>query len=164
MAYTVTVVSDEGPVDQALVQLAFSAEAAGLICWCTGQTQPLVETMTNVSGQATFFIAAGGCIDPTLVSSPPAVEVFANGILLKEVGVVNVDAVDDAGRLPTDPGYSPGVQCAAGLSDATYHTNPVAFGVYTFCSDLDSDLDVDLDDAVAITPGLANGWACTVAP
>ena len=37
--YVVTVVGADGPIDSALVQLVFSAEAAGLVCWCTGQTR-----------------------------------------------------------------------------------------------------------------------------
>lgn len=160
MPYTVTVISAQGPVDGALVQLSFSTEAAGLVCWCQGQTQPLIEATTDASGVATFYISGGGCIDPSLVSSPPAVTVYANGFLLKEVGVVSVDAVDANGLLPTD-GWDPGGICTAGLLDATFHTPPIANGFYSFCTDLTSDGACDLDDAVAITPGLGAGWTCT---
>jgi len=161
--YNVTVVSSDGPVNGALVQLSFSTEAAGLVCWCDGQTQPLIESTSNASGVASFNISAGGCIDPSLVSSPPAVEVFANGFLLKEVGVVSVDSVDPAGLLPTQ-GWDNGGICTAGLADATYHTPTLKSGAYNFCTDLDSDGDCDLDDAVALTPGLKLGWSCTEAP
>lgn len=160
MSYVVTVVSAQGPVDGALVQLSFSTEAAGLVCWCQGQTQPLIEATSDASGLATFNISAGGCIDPSLVSSPPAVTVYANGFVLKEVGVVSVDAVDGSGLLPTD-GWAPGGICTAGLTDATFHTPAIANGFYSFCTDINSDGACNLDDAVAITPGLSAGWTCT---
>jgi hypothetical protein len=159
----IVVVGDEGAIDTALVQVVFSTETAGIVCWCTGQTQPLIQGQTNASGEVTFFVAGGGCVDPVDVGSPPAVEVFANGVLLAEVGTVSVDAVDDAGLKPTE-GWDPGVICTAGLIDATTHTPPIAGGFYSYCSDLDSDLDCDLEDAVAITPGLKNGITCTRAP
>lgn len=163
METLIVVVGDEGPIDTAVVQIVFSTEVAGLVCWCTGQTEPVVTGTTNASGQVSFFIAGGGCIDPTAVSSPPAVEVFANGYFLKQVGVVSVDAVDGTGKLPTDVGYSTGGVCSAGLSDATFFTGPLKNGIYEFCADLDSDLDCDLDDAVAITPGIKTGATCTEA-
>jgi len=161
--YNVTVISTEGPVNGALVQLSFSTEAAGLVCWCNGQTQPMIEGTTDASGIATFNVSAGGCVDPALVSSPPAVEVYANGFLLAEVGVVGVDAVDGSGLLPTQ-GWDTGGVCTAGLSDASYHTPAISLGMYQFCTDLDSDGDCDLDDAVALTPGLKGGWLCNEAP
>jgi len=163
LEYMVTVVGESGPLDTALVQISFSTEAAGLVCWCTGQTKPLIEARTNASGQASFFIAGGGCLNPDSVASPPAVEVYANGILLKEVGVVSPDAVDSDGFLPTQ-GWNTGMLCTAGLSDAARHTSPISSGQYDFCTDMDSDLDCDLEDAVAITPVLATGAACTRSP
>ena len=33
-----------------------------------------------MNGDAIFFIAAGGCIDPDSRSTSPSVEVFANGV------------------------------------------------------------------------------------
>ena len=163
MPTTIIVVGDEGPIDTALVQIVFSSETAGIVCWCTGQTQPLIQGQTNASGVATFIVAGGGCVQPGLVTTPPAVEVFANGILLAEVGTVSVDAVDDSGLLPTE-GWSPGTLCTSGLTDATEHTAPISTGAYSYCSDIDSDLDCDLDDAVALTPGIKTGIACTQAP
>lgn len=163
MPTTIIVVGDEGAIDTALVQVVFSAETAGIICWCTGQTQPLIQGQTNASGEVTFNVAGGGCVDPLSVGVPPAVEVFANGILLAEVGTVSVDAVDDNGLLPTE-GWDPLLVCTAGLIDALHHTQPIANGFYSFCTDLDSDMDCDLDDALLITPGLKNGITCTRAP
>jgi len=164
METLIVVVGDGGPIDTAVVQIIFSTEVAGLACFCVGQTEPIVTGTTNSSGEASFFIAGGGCLDPAAVASPPAVEVFANGYLLKQVGVVSVDAVDAAGNVPTDPGWSTGGLCTAGLSDATKHTAPLKTGIYSFCTDLDSDLDCDLDDAIAITPGIKTGATCTEAP
>lgn len=163
LATTIIVVGDEGAIDTALVQIVFSAEAASIICWCVGQTQPLIQGLTNASGEVSFFVSGGGCVEPSAVSVPPAVEVFANGILLAEVGTVSPDAVDDLSQKPTD-GWDPGVLCDVGLADGTYHTVPIKTGAYDFCSDLDSDMDVDLDDAVVHTPYIKNGVACTRAP
>lgn len=160
---TIIVVGDEGAIDTALVQIVFSSEAAGIICWCTGQTQPLIQGLTNASGEVTFFVGGGGCVDPADVGVPPAVEVFANGTLLAEVGTVSVDAVDGAGLKPTE-GWNPVGICTAGLNDATFHTPPLSQGFYSFCTDMDSDLDCDLVDAVTLTPGLKNGITCTKAP
>jgi hypothetical protein len=164
METMIVVVGDQGAIDTAVVQIVVSTEAAGLICWCTGQTEPVITGTTNPSGEVSFFIAGGGCFDPAAAASPPVVEVFANGYFLKQVGIVSVDAVDGAGVLPTDPGYSTGGLCTAGLSDATFHTGPLKNGIYSFCTDFDSDLDCDLDDAVAITPGIKTGATCTEAP
>jgi hypothetical protein len=158
--YIVTVNGSSGPIDSATVQLVFSTEADGLICWCVGQAHPLIEATTDVNGQAHFFIAAGGCIDPSLVASPPAVEVFANGIKLKEVGCVSPDAVDDSGILPTS-GWAPGAFCTVSLADATLHSPPIKSGTYSFCSDVNSDLSVDLTDAVVLTLGIKTGFTCT---
>jgi hypothetical protein len=163
LEYVVTVVGDEGPIDSALVQIVFSTEAAGLICWCTGQTQPLIQGATGPSGEASFFIAGGGCIDPDSVTTPPAVEVWANATKLKEVGVVSVDAVDEFQKLPHQ-GWDPAGTCASGLADGVFHTPPLKLGAISFCSDMDSDGDVDLDDAVLLTPGLRLGPTCTQAP
>ena len=158
--YIVTVNGSSGPIDSATVQLVFSTEADGLICWCVGQTHPLIEATTDINGQAHFFIAAGGCIDPSLVAAPPAVEVFANGIKLKEVGCVGPDAVDNGGILPTS-GWSPGTYCTVSLSDATTHSPNIKGGIYAYCSDVNSDLAVDLTDAVILTEGIKTGFTCT---
>ena len=163
METKIIVVGDEGLIDTAVVEIVFSTEVSGIVCWCVGQTEPVITGITNSFGEVCFFIAGGGCVDPLAVTTPPAVEVFANGYLLAQVGTVSVDAVDGGGILPT-AGWTPGGQCTAGLSDATFHTAPLKNGVYSYCTDLNSDLDSDLDDAVAITPGIKTGATCTQAP
>jgi hypothetical protein len=159
--YVVEVVGTEGPIDTALVQLVFSTETDGLVCWCVGQTHPTIEAYTNALGQATFNIAGGGCVDSSLVSTPPAVEVFANGIKLAEVGVVSSDAVDDNGFVPTDPGYNPNGVCAVGVGDAAFHTAPIVSTSYSYCTDINSDGAVSLGDAVLITPDIVGSANCT---
>ena len=161
--YVVTVIGADGPIDSALVQLVFSTEAAGAICWCTGQTQPLLEDYTNASGQAVFQVHGGGCMEPALSATPP-VQVFANGILLREVGIVSVDPVDAAGLRPTTVGYNPAGSCASGISDATFITPALKTGSIFFCTDLDSDGDSDVTDAVLFTPAIKTGYVCTEAP
>jgi hypothetical protein len=141
-----------------------SAEAESLGCWCVGESVPIISAYSDINGEAHFFIDGGGCFDPDSVSSAEApAKVFGNGILLAEVGIVSVDPVDLGGLLPTQ-GWNPGGTCLCGLSDATRFTSPIKSGLYDFCSDLNSDLVVDLEDAVAITVPLTAGYACTQAP
>jgi hypothetical protein len=163
IAYTVDVESAEGPVDQALVQILFSTESAGLLCWCNGQAQPLIQGTTNASGLVTFFVAGGGCIDPTMGVTPPVAQIFANGTLLKEVGVKSPDAVDTSGLKPAQ-GWNPGSSCTVGLTDATYFTGPIKTGTYDYCADIDSDNVVGILDAVAVTAPIKLGNTCTKAP
>jgi hypothetical protein len=47
------------------------------------------------------------------------------------------------------------------LADATLHSPPIKSGVYSFCSDVNSDLLVDLTDAVVLTGGIKAGYTCT---
>ena len=163
LPYTVTVVGSQGPVDTALVEIVFDAAADALVCWCTGQAHPVISGVTNAAGQVTFFIEAGGCVDPARLGGTVA-DVYANGILLDSVGLVDPDAVDGAGNLPTDAGYSSGGSCVVGLSDATFHTGPISSGVYEFCTDIDSDSSVGLADAVVLTGPISAGESCTEAP
>lgn len=158
--YIVTVNSSEGPVDGATVQLVFSASADALVCWCVGQTHPIIETTTAANGEASFFIGAGGCLDPAELAMLPAVEVFADGIKLAEVGAVSPDATDGAGDFPWE-GWNPGGSCETGISDGVNHTAPIASGSYEFCSDVDSDGQVALSDAVTLTVDISTGSACT---
>ncbi len=157
--YVVTVNGSQGPVANSLVQIVFSAEADGLICWCAGQDHAAFSATTDAAGEARFFIAGGGCIDPALVAAPPAATVYADGIKLKEVGVVGPDAVDNSGLLPTE-GWAPGVSCEVGLSDAALHSGAIKTGTYSFCSDMNSDLQVDLTDAVVLSVGIKAGSSC----
>ena len=158
--YTVEVVGTEGPIDTALVQIVFSTETDGLVCWCVGQVHPTIEAYTNALGQATFNISGGGCVDSSLVSSPPAVEIFANGIKLAEVGVVSSDGVDDNGFVATDPSYNPNGTCVVGVGDATFHTSPIIASTYAFCTDINSDGAVSLADAVLITDDIVAASSC----
>ena len=160
MAYTVTVVGSQGPVDTALVEIVFSPAADALVCWCSGQAHPVISAVSNAAGEATFFIEAGGCVDPARLGSTVA-EVYANGILLNSVGLTSPDAVDGTGNLPTDGGYATGGVCTVGLSDATFHTGPISSGTYEFCSDMDSDLGVALADAVLLTTPISSGETCS---
>lgn len=159
--YVVEVIGSEGPIDTALVQIVFSTETDGLVCWCTGQVHPNIEGYTNALGQATFNLAGGGCVDSSLVSTPPAVEVFANGIKIAEVGVVSPDAVDGLGRVPTDPGYDPMGSCTVGVGDAANHTGPIVTSTYSFCTDLNSDGALTLADAVLVSEDIINSASCT---
>lgn len=160
LEYVVNVASSEGPIDSAIVQLDFSTEAAGLMCWCTGQAQPLIEAVTDANGDATFFIAAGGCLDPDSLTTSPVVEVTANGFFIGNAGVVSPDAVDDAGNWPWAP-WDPLGNCTTGLSDVTRHTGPIKSGVYHYCSDFDSDGGITISDAVLATGAFSSGDACT---
>jgi hypothetical protein len=154
----VTIVGSTGPVDNALVRLEFSPEVQPLDCWCAGQTHPAIDAVTNASGVATFFIAGGGCFDPAHFTNPP-VSVYANGILMAEVGMVSPDMVDGAGNPPWTP-WSLSASCTSGLTDAVAHTAPIKSGAYSYCSDLNTDGTVSVLDAVLLTPSVKTGAAC----
>ena len=162
MAYAVTVMSVDGPVSGAIVRLHFTNESNPLAGWCSGQEHPDIDAVTNASGVATFNLGGGGCLNPANMTNPP-VQVYANGVLLREVGVVSVDAVDDAGRLPTQ-GWNPSPNVKVGVGDAVFHTPPLKTGAYSFCTDFNSDGACDLTDAVLLTPAVKVGWTCTYAP
>ena len=161
--YVVTVVGADGPIDSALVQLVFSTEATNLVCWCTGQAKPIVEVYSNASGVARFQIFGGGCLNPSTVVNPP-VQVFANGILLREVGIASTDPVDNTGKTPNQVGYNPAGSCASALSDASFITPAIKTGAVNYCTDLDGDNDTDLTDAILFTPAIKAGYVCTEAP
>ena len=162
MSYAVTVMSVDGPVPGAIVRLHFTSESNPLAGWCSGQVHPDIDVVTNASGVATFNLGGGGCLNPANMTNPP-VQVYANGVLLREVGVVSVDAVDDAGRLPTQ-GWNPSPNVRVGVGDAVFHTPPLKTGAYSFCTDFNSDGACDLTDAVLLTPAVKVGWTCTYAP
>jgi len=162
LAYKVTVVSVDGPVSGAIVRLHLTPEAEPLVGWCSGQGHPDIDATTDGSGVATFNVGAGGCVNPAALSAPP-VQVFANGILLRQVGIVSADAVDDAGKLPTQ-GWNPGPTLKVALSDAVFHTPSLKTGAYSFCTDMNSDGFCNLTDAVILTPPIKTGHVCTHAP
>jgi len=165
-AYTVTVLdATDTPVYPCVVEIVFSVEADSLVCWCEGQAHPVILEFTDMQGDATFHIFAGGCIDPSLVSAPPAIQVFANGTLIGEVGGVSPDAGDAFGHFPWND-WTPGEGCGTGISDGVYHSSPLATAVYSFCTDMNSDLLITLIDAVLIAPSIKIGECCVreVAP
>ena len=47
------------------------------------------------------------------------------------------------------------------LTDASYHGEFFKTGTYNFCSDLNSDGTVALDDASLAGPGIKNSESCT---
>jgi hypothetical protein len=164
ITYTVHVEAIDGPVDSAIVQLVFSGQAAGLVCWCTGQAEPIISATSDGSGDANFNIAAGGCVDPAAGGvTPPVVEVYANGIKLAEVGCVSPDIVDGGGLRATE-GWNPAGTCRPAIGDAAELTNPLSTGIYDFCADANSDLVVTLSDAVIFSDDLSSGTTCTQAP
>ena len=73
--------------------------------------------------------------------------------------MVGSDADDNSGLLPTE-GCAPGVSCEVGLSDAALHSGAIKTGTYSFCSDMNSDLQVDLTDAVVLSVGIKAGSSC----
>ncbi len=159
LSYTVSIQGQLGPVNQGTVELVFSAEADGLLCWCVGQTRGTLSALTDPSGTATFLIAGGGCLEPSQTASGVVCEVFVNGFKMAEVGVVGPDAVDSGGRLPTE-GWTPGSSCVVGLADATFHSGPISSGSYSYCSDLNSDGAVGLQDGVLLTDPITRGDTC----
>jgi len=159
LEYTIFIGSADGPVAGATVDVEFSSEAASLLCWCTGQQNPIIQGTTDGAGLVSFFIDAGGCLDPDSLTAPP-VTVYANGFWMAEVGCVSPDVADENAVYPWQ-GWNPGTLCTAGFSDAILHTPPFALGTFAFCSDLDSDGIVSLGDAILATPPLSLGEACT---
>ncbi len=157
--YVVTVRDNGGsPLSNAWVEIRMSPAANALVCWCAGQANPSVFALTGAGGEAVFALSGGGCIDPALLGGTVA-EIYVDGGLLTAVGVVSPDAVDNGGLLPTS-GWNPGGQCSVGLSDATFHTGPIASGAYSYCTDIDSDLAVTLTDAVILTQPISQGASC----
>jgi hypothetical protein len=161
LEYIVTVNGSSGPIADATVQLVFSGEADTLVAWCVGQTHPTIEATTDVNGEAHFFIGAGGCIDPSQVAAPPAVEVFANGIKLNEVGAVSPDVVDAGGVLPW-LGWNPGPITSVGGNDGSFLGQYFKTSVYNYCADLNSDGVVAGDDASLAGPAIKNSTGCTI--
>lgn len=146
------------PVSGAEVRIVFSDVADATLCWCVGQDHPILGATTDVNGEASFFISAGGCMPPGEYADAPA-KVYADGILMGEVGVVSGDVVDGAGILPHQ-GWDPNGVCESGLPDAVYFTAPIQTGIYDFCTDFNSDGAVTLEDAVWITPPIQQGQNC----
>jgi hypothetical protein len=146
---TFTIVSTSGPLNGATVELRYTAQGDADACWCTGQVHPIISGVTNVSGQVTFNVSGGGCLNPATIAGGVAIEVYVNNILCKEIGQVSPDVTST-----TSP------PCQVSLSDAVEFTGPLSTGVYNFCFDLNSDGAVGLTDAVMFTTPASTAATC----
>jgi len=149
MPTTFTIVSSSGPINGATVELRYSANGNSGACWCTGQTHPIISGTTNASGQVTFNVSGGGCLNPATIAGGVAVEVFVNNIPCKQIGQVSPDV-----NSTTSP------PCQVTLSDAVSFTGPLSTATYGFCYDLNSDLTVGLTDAVLFTTPASTAATC----
>ena len=116
---TFTIVSSSGPISGATVELRYTANGNAAACWCTSQVHPIVSGTTNGSGQVTFNIRGGGCLNPATISGGVAIEVFVNSIPCKQIGQVSPDVVST-----TAP------PCNVTLADAVNFTGPLSTGTY----------------------------------
>jgi hypothetical protein len=178
LGYTVNVQGNLGPVNNALVEVAFSQAAWVRIAKCNGtDTRPafcdvtppadyICTATTNASGNATFRISGGGCILATAVN-PYTVEIRANGIVLaNDIKIFSPDAVNGAGQTTASSGVSncDATATAVGLSDAVFHTGDFAGITFNECSDFDNSHSANLADAVIGTQYIVNGNSCTCTP
>jgi hypothetical protein len=146
---TFTIVSTSGPINGAAVELRYSVNGNAAGCWCTGQVHPVIAGTTNASGQVTFNVSGGGCLNPSTISGGIAIEVFVNNIPCKQIGQISPDVIST-----TSP------PCAVTLSDAVNFTGFLASSTYSYCHDLNSDLTVGLTDAVLFTAPAASAASC----
>lgn len=173
LAYTVTIVNNNGPINGSRIEIRFNSPGDTLLCWCASTPDPGLPPIThsffantNFQGVATFNIRAGGCIQKGLAAIPGnydfAGEIFADNVKLAEFGTVSPDAVDAAGLLPTSSPalWNPAGMCATGLADAVQHTSSLATSIYEWCTDINCDNAVGVADAVLLTPFLAGAASC----
>jgi hypothetical protein len=146
---TFTIVSSSGPISGATVELRYSANGNSSGCWCTGQVHPTISGVTNGSGQVTFNVSGGGCLNPATISGGVAIQVFVNNIPCKQIGQISPDVVST-----TSP------PCSVTLADAVNYTGLLATSTYSYCHDLNSDLSVGLTDAVLFTAPAASSASC----
>jgi hypothetical protein len=146
---TFTIVSTSGPLNGATVELRYTAAGDAAACWCSVQTHPIISGVTNASGQVTFNVRGGACLNPAVVAGGVAIRVFVNNIACKEIGQVS----PDVNTTTTPP-------CTVSLSDAVDFTGPLSSGTYSYCFDLNSDNQVGLTDAVIFTAPAANAASC----
>ena len=150
-----------GVIVGSIVFIRFSPEADALIAWSPGQDHPEIQGITDSNGDVTFNIAGSGCVDFTRFASATLItQIKVDGIVFGEPMVVSPDAVNSAGLLPTELGTTiceNGVT-SVGLSDAVFHTQPIALGLVEPCSKFTGSPDdpVDLGDAVIVTPFISN--------
>jgi hypothetical protein len=170
LAYTVTIVGSGGPIASSAVSLRFTTTGDTLICWCNivpGPRPRVISAVSNGVGVAVFNVTAGGCFQYGLAGIPSVLkfagEVYADNVKLQEFGTVSPDAVDTAGRLPTNIGtalWDPAGSCATGLADGVQHTTPLSTAVYEWCTDVNCDRACGLADATILTPFLAGAASC----
>jgi hypothetical protein len=170
LTYTVTIIGSGGPITASAVSLRFTTAGDTLICWCNTVPGPrprvIAMPATNGVGVSSIGITAGGCIEYNLAAIPGpldfAGEVFADNVKMQEFGTVSPDAVDTAGRLPTNTSslWDPAGACAVGLADGVQHTTPLSTATYEWCTDVNCDDVVGLSDATILTPFLAGAASC----
>ena len=170
--YRVTVMGSDlgvpcGPLPGLLVEIEFLPVANSMIAWRVGQPNPVVAAVTDLNGDARFYLEGGGCVLDTQVAGcvNQAVARVSAGVVLADVLCVNSpDAVDGSGTLPA---CAPTTTCSGGittvgLSDAVYHTNSIAGGLPDRCSKFVESFDapVGLADAVIVTAYVLLGSTC----
>jgi hypothetical protein len=141
------IISPSGPLADAEVMVCYPPEAQGVICWCTASQLPPYVVRTDDQGRAFFNIRGGGCIDPLIMGGD--IDVFVNGILIRQIGQVSPDIVRTA---PAG--------CEVSLADAVNFTSDLASSQYNFCHDLNSDGIVSLADAVIFTGSASLAISC----
>lgn len=167
--YTVIVRGPQGGVASANVELRFTATAGVFIPFCTGQSITLSATADG-NGQATFFVAGGGCMpqdawDNDLDLAGIAIgQVFADGIELARIDVNSPDVVDNGGFLAYEkPQFDPLGQNTVNISDAVFHTGPIVNQLAEFCSNFTEPFDdlVGIADATLVTGYILGAVGCT---
>jgi hypothetical protein len=181
LGYTVEVIGNQGPVNNALVEVDFSHAAwlriakcnagDGSSVFCGGivaqPTTPaphyICTATTGIDGKATFQISGGACILATAVN-PYTVEIRANGVVLaNDITILSPDVVNDNGQTSAQTQTSNCLlgQTSTGLSDAVFHTSHFSGATFNRCSDFNDNDISDLADAVIATQSLTSGNACT---
>jgi len=171
-AYTVTIIGAQGPVNGANVEIRLTGFADPVAAWCLGQAHPSMFGTTDANGQASFNIAGGGCVRNAANSLGEVVsQVFADGIEMAQPDINSPDVVNASGVLYTDAtfvfddtnGDGTGTPVArVGLSDAVFHTGPIANGLVEPCTNFTAPFNdvVALGDAVIVTPFIVFGASC----
>lgn len=150
LAYSVRVQDAAGPINGATVTLVYTPAAGSAGCWCTGQPQAPFTATTNGAGVAVFHLVGGQCIDPATLGGGGAIDVYANGVLLAQVGQVSPDLLNRPSAPP----------CRVSLVDATNVAYAYSTATYTFCADMNSDAQVNLADVVMFSQAVIGAGRC----
>jgi hypothetical protein len=150
------------PIEGSYIEIEFHSQVAPLIAWGNQQQHPIMSGLTDVNGEVTFHIAGGGCVDRLRFPEPAfIVQVRADGMVIAELTVNSPDAVNNAGRLPTEAQASTCENGTIGvtLSDAVFHTPAIKAGLVEPCSKFTGSPDepVGLPDAIFLTPFIRRG-------